>query len=83
MKGSKNKEIKEESLKITSAEQLANELRKARKAQKITTEKLAQFADVSRYSILNFENQKTDIRFSTLLKLLKLCNIELHIKVKR
>lgn len=83
MKPVKNKQSKEETLKITSADQLADELRKARKAQKITTEKLAQFADTSRYSILNFENHKRELRLSTLLKLLKLCNIELQIKVKR
>ncbi len=77
------KQNSEESLKITSAEQLAAELRKARKGQKVTIEKLAQFADLSRYAILNFENQKTDIKLSNLLKLLNLCNIELHIRVKR
>jgi transcriptional regulator with XRE-family HTH domain len=70
-------------IKINSSEQLAEQLRKARKSQKTTIEKLAQFADLSRYAILNFENQKTDIRLSTLLKLLKLCNIELHIRIKR
>lgn len=83
MKTVKHKPSSVESLKITSAEQLAAELRKTRKEQKITIEKLAQFADLSRYAILNFENQKTDIKLSTLLKLLKLCNIELHIRVKR
>jgi len=75
--------MKNESLKISNSEQLANELRKARKAQKITIEKLAQFADLSRYAILKFENHKTDIKLSTLLKLLKLCNIELHIRIKQ
>ncbi len=70
-------------IKITSSKQLAEQLRKARKSQKTTIEKLARFADLSRYAILNFENQKTDIRLSTLLKLLKLCNIEIHIRIKR
>lgn len=83
MKPAKAKQPREETLKITSPEQLADELRKARKAQKITTEKLAQFADTSRFSILNFENHKRELRLSTLLKLLKLCNVELQIKVKR
>ncbi|NUM87716.1 MAG: helix-turn-helix transcriptional regulator [Bdellovibrionales bacterium] len=83
LKESKNKQTGSDSLKIISPEQLAGELRKARKSQKITIEKLAQFADLSRYAVLKFENQKTDIKLSTLLKLLKLCNIELHIKVKR
>lgn len=81
LKTTKTKEVSE-MLKITSSEQLAAELRKARKSKKITIERLAQFADLSRYAILNFENQKTDIKLSTLLKLLKLCDIELQIKVK-
>lgn len=72
-----------EAVRITTSKQLAVELRNARKAQKITIEQLAQFADLSRYAILNFENQKSDIRLSTLLKLLKLCNIELRITVNR
>lgn len=83
LKEEKDKKNNEFVLKITSAEQLAKELRKARKSQKITIEKLAQFADLSRYAILNFENQKADIKLSTLLKLLKLCNIEFQIKVKK
>jgi transcriptional regulator with XRE-family HTH domain len=78
-----SKKNSDEFLQMTDSEQLAKELRKARKAQKITIDKLAQFADLSRYAILNFENQKSDIKLSTLLKLLALCNIELHIKVKR
>lgn len=69
--------------KITSAEQLAELLRKSRKGQKITIEKLAQFADLSRDAILKFENNKTDIRLSNLLKLLKLCNIELLIRLRK
>lgn len=69
--------------KITSAEQLAEFLRKSRKSQKITIEKLAQFADLSRDAIMKFENNKTDIRLSNLLKLLKLCNIELMIRTRK
>jgi len=69
--------------KITSAEQLAELLRKSRKGQKITIAKLAQFADLSRDAILKFENNKTDIRLSNLLKLLNLCNIELMIRTKK
>ena len=69
--------------KITSAEQLAGLLRKSRKSQKITIEKLAQFADLSRDAILKFESNKTDIRISNLLKLLSLCNIELLIRTKK
>jgi transcriptional regulator with XRE-family HTH domain len=69
--------------RITSAEQLAELLRKSRKSQKITIEKLAQFADLSRDAILKFENNKTDIRISNLLKLLNLCNIELLIRLRK
>jgi len=69
--------------RITSADQLADLLRKSRKGQKITIEKLAQFADLSRDAILKFENKKTDIRISNLLKLLSLCNIELLIRTKK
>jgi transcriptional regulator with XRE-family HTH domain len=69
--------------RITGAEQLAGLLRKSRKSQKITIEKLAQFADLSRDAILKFENNKTDIRISNLLKLLNLCNIELLIRTKK
>jgi len=69
--------------RISSAEQLAGLLRKSRKSQKITIEKLAQFADLSRDAILKFENNKTDIRISNLLKLLSLCNIELLIRTKK
>jgi transcriptional regulator with XRE-family HTH domain len=69
--------------RITSAEQLAELLRKSRKSQKITIEKLAQFADLSRDAILKFENNKTDIRISNLLKLLSLCNIELLIRLRK
>lgn len=81
MKDPKN--TADELIKITGSEQLADLLREARKSQKITGEKLAQYADLSRYAILKFENQKADIKLSTLLKLLKLANLEFYIKVKR
>lgn len=68
--------------RITGSSQLAEEVRKIRKEQGITSEKLGQYADLSRYAVLNFENQKSDIKLSTLLKILKLCNIEIYIKVK-
>ncbi len=71
-----------EYMQIMDAAQLAEQVRTVRKEQGITSEKLAQFADLSRYAVLNFENQKSDIKLSTLLKILKLCNIEIYIKVK-
>lgn len=72
-----------EYIRIDSAEQLADLVRNTRKEQKITAENLAKFGDLSRYAVLNFENQKSDIKLSTLLKLLSLCGLELHIKMKR
>lgn len=83
MKTPNTSPLPEELIRISSPAQLADLVRKARKERKITAEKLAQFADLSRYAVLNFENQKSDIKLSTLLKLLKLCNIELNIRVKR
>lgn len=72
-----------EYIKIESSKQLADIVHSARKEQKITADTLAKFGDLSRYAVLNFENQKSDIKLSTLLKLLKLCGLELHIKVRR
>lgn len=72
-----------EYIRIENPEQLADLVRTTRKQQKITAETLAKFGDLSRYAVINFENQKSDIKLSTLLKLLKLCGLELHIKVKR
>lgn len=69
--------------RVTSASQLAEEVRRIRKEKGISGEKLGQYADLSRYAVLNFENQKSDIKLSTLLKILRLCNIEIYIKVKR
>lgn len=77
--------ITEEDLKIKGAypidsiDQLAKYLRKSRKNQKITIEKLALFADLSRDSVLRFESGKTDIRISNLLKLFRLCNMKLFV----
>ncbi|MFM6928026.1 MAG: helix-turn-helix domain-containing protein [Bdellovibrio sp.] len=72
-----------EFIKVETSEQLAELVRSTRKEQKITAEDLAKFGDLSRYAVLKFENQKSDIKLSTLLKLLKFCGLELHIKVKR
>ncbi len=72
-----------EYVRIENPQQLAELVHTTRKGQKITAETLAKFGDLSRYAVLNFENQKSDIKLSTLLKLLKLCGLELYVKVKR
>ncbi len=70
-------------IKISSPDQLAKEFKKSRNRQDLTMEKIADFAGLSRYAIMNFENQKKDIKLTTLMKLLDLCNIEVYIKANR
>lgn len=51
--------------------------RSIRKLKRLTIDKLALYADVSRDCILKFEHNKTDMRLGNFLKLLKLMNVRL------
>ena len=75
--------ITDEFLRIDDSQQMAEAFRQVRRARGISMERLAGFADLSRYAVLYFENRQTDIRLSTLLKILKLCDIELYIRIKQ
>lgn len=59
---------------------IAEAFRSIRKLKRITIEKLARYADVSRDCVLRFENKKTDMRLGTFIKLLKLMNVKLLIQ---
>ena len=71
---------KKESIEVLSANDISLFIKKYRKEKKITQEDLAKYSNVSRIAISEFENGKTDIRLSTLLKILKVCSLSLKIK---
>ena len=68
---------------IKTSKQLAEFFRSERKKKKISMSTLATFANVSREAVDDFENQRKDIRLSTLLRLLKFCNLELIIQIRK
>jgi DNA-binding XRE family transcriptional regulator len=65
---------------VTSAKELAALVKKVRKKNKKTQEEVAQFSNLSRLAVGEFESGKSDIKLSSLLKLLKACGLELEIR---
>lgn len=81
VKDSKTHLIKNKrSIDVTNAEDISNFIKNYRKINKLSQEDLAKFSNVSRIAISEFETGKTDIRLSTLLKILKVCSLSLEIK---
>lgn len=54
---------------------LANNLKAERNRQRLTQEKLAELAGLQMQHISKIENAQTDIRFTTLIAILKALNI--------
>lgn len=54
------------------------EIRKFRKTQGLSQEQLAKMSGLSRYSIMNFENDKRDPRIKDLRKIAKALNVPLE-----
>ena len=65
---------------IIDAEQLGRIVRKYRKQKGITQQEVAVFADVSRLAVSEVETGKTDVRLSTLLKILRACSLSITIQ---
>ena len=65
---------------IESADQLVALLKKLRKKKGKTQEDIARYANLSRLAVGEFENAKTDIKLSTLFKMLKACGLGLEIR---
>jgi len=57
-------------------------VKKIRKKSKMTQEEIAIYANVSRLAIIEFESGKSDIKLSTLLKILNACDLDLEIRAK-
>jgi len=51
-----------------------------RKKNNISQDELAKYSNVSRLTINEFENGKSDIKISTLFKILRACSLVLEIK---
>lgn len=67
---------------ISKPQQLVQLFKKVRQEKKKTQEEIAVFADISRLAVNEFEKDKSDIRLSTLLKILKSCDLEMVIREK-
>jgi len=68
------------SVTITDISQIGVSIKHFRKKNKINQQDVATFANVSRLKISELENGKFDIKLSTLLKILKVCNLRLEIR---
>lgn len=67
---------------IESNVEMAAFIKSARKKKKKTQDEIATFANISRLALNEFENDKSDIRLSTLLKILQACDLELVVREK-
>ncbi|HAZ14634.1 MAG: hypothetical protein A2X86_06100 [Bdellovibrionales bacterium GWA2_49_15] len=65
---------------IEDSAELVELFKKLRKKKKKTQEEIARYSNLSRIAVTEFENGKSDIRLSTLLKILKSCNLGLEIR---
>ncbi|MGL1892886.1 MAG: helix-turn-helix transcriptional regulator [Spirochaetaceae bacterium] len=68
------------SISVISGNDISNVIKNYRATNKLSQQDLAKYSNVSRIAISEFENGKTDIRISTLLKILKVCSLSLEIK---
>ena len=71
---------KKESLIIEDSIDIAKFVKSFRKKNNISQDELAKYSNVSRLAINEFENGKSDIKFSTLLKVLKANSLLLEIR---
>lgn len=71
---------KKDSLIIEDSFGIANFIKAYRKKNNISQDELAKYSNVSRLAINEFENGKSDIKFSTLLKVLKASSLLLEIR---
>ena len=67
-------------MEIDSPQELAELIRKARKSQKITQEKLADFTGLQRVCIVRIEAEQTEPKISTLLKICQMPRLKLELK---
>ena len=68
---------------ISDSSQVLKVLREQRKAQKISQQKVAQFANLSTTSVGEIERGEVDPRFSNLLKILTLFGIRIYIEYRK
>lgn len=66
--------------KIFSIEDLAGYIKEIRKKKNLSQTDLATYANVSRLAISELENGKSDIKLSTLLKILTACSLDMVVK---
>ncbi len=65
---------------IVETRDLIELVKKLRKKKRKTQEEIAKYSNLSRLAVGEFENGKSDIRLSTLLKILKSCDLTLEIR---
>lgn len=65
---------------ISDTVELFELFKKVRKKKRKTQEDIAKYSNLSRLAVIEFEKGKSDIRLSTLLKILKSCDLTLQIK---
>lgn len=77
---SKNRLKKHTSFSITTSTDLSEFVKSHRKKNSISQEELATFANISRLAVSEFETGKSDIKLSTLIKIINACSLELEIR---
>lgn len=68
-------------VELKNLEQISTALKSYRRRKKITQDRLASFANVSRKAISELENGHAEVKLSTVLKILKVVNIRLKLSV--
>lgn len=67
---------------IDDVKNIGELLKSYRKERKITQEELANFSGLSRVGIVKLENNESDIKLSTLIKIIGLLGLDLVLKKK-
>ena len=73
-------EIESMETTLSSSGEIGELLKRWRKEKKITQEELANFAGLSRVGIVKLEKNESDIKLSTLIKVVELLGFDLILK---
>ncbi|MHA8050930.1 helix-turn-helix domain-containing protein [Aquirufa sp. ROCK-SH2] len=76
--GTSNRTIFEDELKLDS---IAQEIKNIRKKRKLTQDQLGILVGVKKAQISKIENNLTDARFDTILRVLKALNAEIMVRI--
>lgn len=75
-----SKPTKREYINIENMKDLSSFVKSSRIKNRQTQDDVAKYSNVSRFAISEFESGKSDIKLSTLLKILKGCSLQLEVK---